>query len=60
MPKKVLIWSRVDAKVKALVERLAFSKGISISEYLRQLVLEDLDKRAVFTTILKEDLSHET
>jgi len=52
--KSVMVWARVTLEVRELVETLAETKGISISEYVRSLVLEDLDKRAVFTTRLKE------
>lgn len=50
---KTMLWARVDIEVREVVKRLAEAKGISISEYVRSLVLEDLDKRTVFTTILK-------
>jgi len=53
MTKKTMIWSRVNADVKETVQRLADSMGVSISEYIRMLVLRDLDKRSVFTAQLK-------
>jgi hypothetical protein len=49
-----MLWARVDVEVRGLVEKLAKAKGISLSEYVRSLILEDLDRRTVFTTILKE------
>jgi len=49
-----MLWCRVDVEIKELVEKLAKTKGITISEYVRNLVLEDLDKRSIFTTIIKE------
>jgi len=52
--KSVMVWAWVDRDIRKLVEKIAESKGISISEYVRQLVIEDLDKRSVFTTKLKE------
>ena len=54
MSKKVMVWAYIDVNVRELVEKLVESKGISISEYIRQLVIEDLDKRSIFTTKLKE------
>jgi len=59
MSKKVMVWAYVDVNVRELVEKLVESKGISISEYIRQLVIEDLDKRSIFTTKLKEILDGE-
>lgn len=52
-----LLWAWVDEEVYILVRKLANSKGISISEFIRQLVLADLDDRSIFTTQLKRELS---
>ena len=57
--KSVMVWAWVDKEIRELVEKIAESKGISISEYVRQLVIEDLDKRSVFTTKLKEAVQRE-
>ncbi len=51
---KELVWSRIGSEIKNLVEKLAGSKGVSLSEYIRELILEDLDHRSIFTTRLKE------
>ena len=53
MSKKVMVWAWIDTDIREIVEKLAKSKGVSISEYVRNLILEDLDKRSIFTTILK-------
>jgi len=52
--KSVMVWAWVDKEIRDLVEKIAKSKGISISEYVRQLIIEDLDKRSIFTDKLKE------
>ena len=49
-----MLWARVDVDIRDMVKKLASAKGISMSEYVRSLVIEDLDKRTVFTSILKE------
>lgn len=51
-----VIWSRVDPEIRGLAQKLADFKGITLSEYIRQLILEDLDKRTVFTSKLKQNL----
>jgi hypothetical protein len=51
--KRVLVWASVESDIRRLVEKLAASKGVSISEYVRQLILSDLDRRSVFTSKLK-------
>ena len=50
-----MVWAYLDVKVKKALQKLAAAKGVSISEYIRNLILEDLDKRTIFTTILKEE-----
>lgn len=55
--KTKIIGTRVSSEVRKTIERLSDSKGISISEYVRQLIISDLDKRSVFTTKLKEQAS---
>lgn len=54
--KSVMVWAWVDVEVRELVEKLAQLKGVSISEYVRSLVLADLDSRSLFTTRLKEEV----
>lgn len=54
--KSVMVWAWVDVEIRELVERLAELKGVSISEYVRSLVLADLDKRSLFTTRLKKEV----
>ena len=51
---KTMLWARVDVGIRDMVKKLAAIKGISMSEYVRSLVIEDLDKRTVFTSALKE------
>jgi hypothetical protein len=49
-----VLYAVVTPAIKESVERLAKAMGISTSEYVRQLILSDLDKRAIFTSQLKE------
>jgi hypothetical protein len=50
---KTMLWARVDIGIRDMVKKLADAKGISMSEYVRSLIIEDLDKRTVFTSALK-------
>ena len=56
MSKKAYLGTWVEVSVIDIVKQLAEAKGISQSEYLRQLILQDLDKRTVFTTKLKKQM----
>lgn len=51
--KRKILWARVDVEVARLAEKLAEVKGEGISEYLRQLIIRDLDSRGVFTARLR-------
>ena len=45
-----MVWAWVNNEVRLLVEKMAEARGVSISEYIRNLVLEDLDKRSLLKT----------
>ncbi|MHA1362508.1 MAG: plasmid mobilization protein [Candidatus Freyarchaeota archaeon] len=47
---------RLKPEIKELVKQMANAQGVSISEYLRKLVINDLDQRNVFTDELKQKL----
>ena len=51
---KVLVWGCVDRNIKEMAQRLAKIQGISLSEYIRQLIIADLEKRNFITTKFKE------
>jgi len=49
-PKKTrLLWTSVPQHIREIVEKLAENQGLSLSEYLRRLIILDLDRRGVFT-----------
>ncbi len=51
----ILVW--VTPEIKQLVEKISEAQGITVSEYIRNLVVTDLDKRTFFTTQVKENLA---
>ena len=55
-PQKKVVWAWVHPSIREAVERIAKSKGISISEYVRSLILEDLEKRNIINAVLKEEM----
>lgn len=57
---KLLLWAYVRADIRDLVEKVAEAMGISLSEYLRQLILADLDRRSLLTEAIKEAMSNGT
>jgi len=57
MSKTEMIGVWLTPEIKKLVEQLADKKGVSIGEYIRQLIDHDLDRRTIFTTQLKAELA---
>jgi len=51
---KTILSACVDKSIYACVKKIAESMGISLSEYVRRLIINDLDKRTVFTSALKQ------
>lgn len=51
-----MIWAYVDKSVHDAAKLLSKEMGISISEYVRGLVIADLDSRSFFTTQFKETM----
>ena len=54
--RKITIWGKVDPEIKALVDKIAEAQGLSVSEYVRNLITKDLDERTFFTTKVKQEL----
>ena len=57
MSKTEMIGVWLTPEIKKLIEQLADKKGVSIGEYIRQLIDHDLDRRTIFTTQLKAELA---
>jgi len=53
----VLVGAWVTPSIKELCERMAKVQGTSTSEYVRQLIIDDLDKRTFFTDQVKEEIT---
>jgi len=51
---KIMIGVYLKPEVKEIAEKLATMQGKRLSEYVRGLIVDDLDKRSVFTTKLKD------
>jgi len=51
--KTALLYAAVTPNVKQNVKRLVNAMGITVSEYIRNLVIQDLDRRSIFTKQVK-------
>ena len=49
------VW--LTPEIKKYVQQLADAKGVSMGEYIRQLVDRDLDQRTIFTDQLKREIN---
>ena len=54
--KSSAVWSRVEPQIRELAEKLAKAQGLTLSEYIRTLIISDLDRRSVFSSKLKKEL----
>jgi hypothetical protein len=52
---KTILSACVDKSIYACVQKIAQSMGVSLSEYVRRLIINDLDRRTVFTSALEQD-----
>ena len=53
---KKTIWARVGPEIDKWVRNLSQAMGISISEYVRTLILQDLESKGMFKEELKKNL----
>src|SRR5437762_3057786 len=50
-----LLWTRVDPQIRQKAERVAKGRGTSLSEYLRDLILSDLEARYLIDVTASND-----
>jgi len=55
--RKITIWGKVDPEIKVLVDKIAAAQGLSVSEYVRNLITKDLDARTFFTNKVKAEMT---
>jgi hypothetical protein len=48
MRREITLQTRVGPEIEKIVKRLAKARGMSVSEYLRFLVVSHLDSRMIF------------
>jgi glycerol-3-phosphate responsive antiterminator len=51
--KESVLATRVTLEIEKLVGEVAIVQGLNSSEYLRKLILEDLEKRSLISTRLE-------
>jgi len=51
-----MVWSRVDQDIKDLAEKVSEAQGVTLSEYIRMLITNDLDRRTFFTDKVKDEI----
>jgi len=52
MLKKDILNVRISPRIKRLIEQVAFSEGLAASEWVRNLIINELRKRGVMHKIL--------
>ena len=54
-PKTILIATRVTPKIKVIIEQMSIREGLSVSEWLRNLIVIELKKNEALPTIIIPD-----
>lgn len=54
-PSQFTVYTKIGLNVKTIADRLAEKMGISLSEYIRWLIINDLKKRTTLTETIKEE-----
>jgi len=49
---KVLVWAYIGADIREMLKKVA--DGVSIHEYVRKLILEDLDPSSLIASTIKD------
>ena len=54
MNKPVMVFTRVTVEIRNLVEKVAEAQGLTISEYVRSLIIKDLEEKNIISTKLQK------
>ena len=55
--KRIVIQTKITLNISKLSEKIANAQGITLSEYLRNLIIQDIDRRTIITTAVKEEIA---
>jgi hypothetical protein len=55
--KDSLLQTKVTKQISDIVEKIATEQGIKPSEYVRNLIIQDIDRRTIITTAVKEEIA---
>ena len=56
---KQIVWAWVDSEMKDIARKVAKAQGVSLSEYVRNLIIKDLERRSIITTkidLIKQEI----
>lgn len=59
MAKPLHVWARVSENERQIVEKIADAMNMTISEFIRYLIIKELEKRSIIATkidLIKEDI----
>ncbi|RLG60306.1 hypothetical protein DRN87_04385 [Candidatus Geothermarchaeota archaeon] len=54
MSKTLYVWGRVTPEEKAIIEKLAKAMNMKISEFIRYLIIQELERRSIITTKIEK------
>ena len=63
MSKTLYVWGRVTPEEREIIEKIAAAMNMRISEFIRYLIIKELEKRSIITTkidLIKEEIKNGT
>ena len=63
MKRENIIGFRVSEDLRRILDKISQEMGLTVSEYMRKLVLDDLERRSIITTkidLIKEEIRNGT
>lgn len=55
--KDIPLQTKVTKQIGDIVERISAEQGLKPAEYLRNLIIQDIDQRNIITTAVKEEIA---
>lgn len=59
MSKTLYVWGRVTPEEREIIDKIAEAMNMKISEFIRYLIIKELEKRSIITTkidLIKEEI----
>ena len=53
-PKSILVATRLTPRIKELVEQMAYREGLNVSEWVRNIIINELKRNQILSNQIRE------